>query len=185
MRQRRREAVGLWKRHRSTGASKARRQRSAETGQPTGMRATSFEGCRCISSWVGQGGKREPLVVPGESRATMDPVIAQTLFAKRLAELAEARENDTRAEPIRKKPTIAEVVKEHITACGREHATTPRWTGSTAVFLGRAVAYFGQSVGSAQSLPIMSSSGSSGFGRLGPTAGDRWRRHPFGTTWSR
>jgi integrase len=90
-----------------------------------------------------QGGKREPLVVPGESRATADAVIAQTLFAKRLAELATARENDTRAEPIRKKPTIAEVVKEHITACEREQATTARWTGSTAVFLGRAVAYFG------------------------------------------
>lgn len=57
--------------------------------------------------------------------------------------MATARENDTRAEPMRKKPTVAVVVKEHITACEREQATTVRWTGSTAVFLGRAVAYSG------------------------------------------
>jgi integrase len=90
-----------------------------------------------------QSGKWEPLVVPGESRATADAVIAQTLFAKRLAELAAARENDTRAEPIRKKPTIAEVVKEHITARERERGVTAGWVEAVAGFLGRAVTFFG------------------------------------------
>jgi len=47
--------------------------------------------------YAAQLGKREPLVAPGESRATTDPVLAQSLFAARLAELAAARENDTRA----------------------------------------------------------------------------------------
>jgi integrase len=70
-------------------------------------------------------------------------VLAQALFATRLAELASARENDTRAEPVRKKPTIAEVVKEHIAACEREKGTTARWVESSAVFLGRAVTFFG------------------------------------------
>ena len=93
--------------------------------------------------YAAQGGKREPLVVPGESRATTDPVTAQTLFAARLAELAAARENDARAEPVRKKPTIAEVVKEHLDARGRERGVTPGWIEATGVFLGRAVSYFG------------------------------------------
>lgn len=93
--------------------------------------------------YASQGGKREPLVAPGESMATADPIVAQTLFAKRLEELATARENDTKAEPIRKKPGIADVVKEHISACEREKGTTPRWVESTGVFLGRAVTYFG------------------------------------------
>ena len=31
--------------------------------------------------YAAQGGKREPLVAPGESRATTDPVLAQSLFA--------------------------------------------------------------------------------------------------------
>ena len=66
--------------------------------------------------YAAQGGKREPLVASGESRATTDPVLAQSLFAARLGELASARENETRAESVRKKPTIAEVVKEHIAA---------------------------------------------------------------------
>jgi hypothetical protein len=73
----------------------------------------------------------------------MDPVVAQTLFAGRLAELAAARENDTKAEPIRKKPTMAEVVKEHIAAREREPSVTPGWVAAVSGFLGRAVTFFG------------------------------------------
>ena len=68
---------------------------------------------------------------------------AQSLFAARLAELAGAGENDTRAEAPRKKPTIAEVVKEHLDAPGRERGVTPGWLEATGVFLGRAVTFFG------------------------------------------
>jgi hypothetical protein len=36
-------------------------------------------------------------------------VLAQSLFAAKLVDLAAARENDTTVEPVRKKPTIADV----------------------------------------------------------------------------
>lgn len=90
-----------------------------------------------------QGGKREPLAKPGESRATTDPILAQALFAGRLAELATARDNATLAEPVRRKPTLAEVVTEHIDARGREQVT-PGWVEATGVFLGRAKDFFGK-----------------------------------------
>jgi integrase len=89
-----------------------------------------------------QGGKREPLVVPGESRATTDAVIAQTLFAKRLAELAEARENAVTV-PVRRRPGLAEIVKEHIAAKEREEVVAADWVACAGVFLGRAVTFFG------------------------------------------
>lgn len=92
--------------------------------------------------YAAQGGKREPLVVPGESRATTEAVLAQTLFAKRLAELAEARENAVTI-PLRRKPGMGEIVKEHLAAKGREGVVTPGWVECGGVFLGRAVAYFG------------------------------------------
>ena len=91
--------------------------------------------------YAAQGGKREPLVVPGESRATTEAVVAQTLFAKRLAELAEARENAVTI-PLRRKPGMGEVVKEHLAAKEREGVVTPGWVECGGVFLGRAVAYF-------------------------------------------
>ena len=94
--------------------------------------------------WARQGGKREPLVAPGQTRATSDPIVAQELFAKRLRELGEARENDTTAEPVRKKPTIAEVVKEHIAAREKDGHVTEGWVEAGGVFLGRAVAFFGE-----------------------------------------
>jgi hypothetical protein len=50
------------------------------------------------------------LVTPGQSRATTDQVIAQTLFAKRLAELSDARDNETIV-PVKRKPGLAEVIK--------------------------------------------------------------------------
>ena len=46
-------------------------------------------------------------------------------------------------ETIRKKPTIAEVVKEHITARERERGVTSSWIEAVSGFLGRAVAFFG------------------------------------------
>lgn len=48
---------------------------------------------RRLARW---GGSREPLVAQGESRATTDPTVAQDLFAKRLAQLTEARKHDER-----------------------------------------------------------------------------------------
>jgi integrase len=92
--------------------------------------------------FAAQGGKREPLAAPGESRATTDPVVAQTIFAARLAELADARENAT-VVPIRRKPGLAEAVKEHIAAKEREGVVTADWVECAGVFLGRAVAFFG------------------------------------------
>ncbi len=90
-----------------------------------------------------QGGKREPLAVEGESRATTDVVTAQTLFAKRLAELAEARDNEI-VLPVRRKPGLGLVVKEHIAAKEREGAVSAEWVECAGIFLGRAVAFFGE-----------------------------------------
>jgi integrase len=69
-------------------------------------------------------------------------VVAQSLFAARLAELADARNNATVA-PVRRKPGLAEVVKEHITAKEREGMVTADWVECAGIFLGRAVAFFG------------------------------------------
>jgi integrase len=93
--------------------------------------------------FAAQGGKREPLVAPGGSRATTDPVIAQSLFAKRLPELADARDNET-VVAVRRKPGLAEVVKEHLEAKERKGAVTAEWMECAGVFLGRASAFFGE-----------------------------------------
>jgi integrase len=95
--------------------------------------------------YAAQGGKREPLVAPGQTRATSEPIVAQELFAKRLRELGEARENCTTAESVRKKPTIAEVVAEHIAARGKDGHVTEGWVEAGGVFLGRAITFFGES----------------------------------------
>jgi integrase len=70
-------------------------------------------------------------------------VIAQTLFAKRLAELSDARDNETVA-PVKKKPGLAEVIKEHLAAKEREGVVTAEWVECAGVFLGRASAFFGE-----------------------------------------
>jgi integrase len=70
-------------------------------------------------------------------------VIAQTLFAKRLAELSDARDNETIV-PVKRKPGLAEVIKEHLAAKEREGAVTAEWVECAGVFLGRASAFFGE-----------------------------------------
>jgi integrase len=89
------------------------------------------------------GGKREPLCAPGETRGTTDRVLAQELFAKRLRELDEARENDKTATPIKKKPGLKEVVTEHIEAKTRLGSIGDMWIQSAGIFLGRAIDHFG------------------------------------------
>ncbi len=92
--------------------------------------------------YAAQGGKREPLCKPGDSRATADSVLAQTLFAKRLAELAEAKDNETII-PVKKKPALCDVIKEHLDAKEREGSVSSDWVKCAGVFLGRASAFFG------------------------------------------
>ncbi len=93
-------------------------------------------------AWSAQGGKREALVVPGESRATADPIATQTLLAKRLSELSEAKENVVTV-PRTRRPGLAAVIAEHLIAKDREGQVSADWNACAGVFLGRAVDFWG------------------------------------------
>lgn len=93
--------------------------------------------------FVRWGGKREPLCALGETRGTMDRVLAQEIFAKRLRELDEARENDKIAAPVKKRPGLSQAVAEHLAAKSRLGNVGDMWIQSAGIFLGRAIDHFG------------------------------------------
>jgi integrase len=89
------------------------------------------------------GGKREPLILAGETRATTDEAQAHELFARRLQELQEAQANAAPAPPLRARPTLGQAVAEYLELRERESTVTPAWVAAARGFLGRAVAFFG------------------------------------------
>jgi len=88
------------------------------------------------------GGRREPLMAPGEAFATTDPDVATRLAGERLTELEAARRRrafhgDTAA------PALADFARLHLIAKKRAGTVTDAWLDATQQFLARAIAFFG------------------------------------------
>ena len=88
------------------------------------------------------GGRRTPLICPGETKATTDEVRAHELFARRLQELWDARDADTRMEPLTIRPPLHRAIAEYLSAKADEPVTAT-WVAAHAGFLAKAMAFFG------------------------------------------
>jgi hypothetical protein len=88
------------------------------------------------------GGKRCPLIWPGETRATTDEVRAHELFASRLQELRDARDADARIEQPTTRPPLHQAVADYLSAKAEEPVTAG-WVAAHAGFLVKSIAFFG------------------------------------------
>src|SRR2546429_2370971 len=88
------------------------------------------------------GGKREPLVAPGEELATTDPIIAQQLFTDRLKQL-DAATRDRVLHGITRRVTLETYAAEHLTAKIASGKVTADQVAANEHCLERAVAHFG------------------------------------------
>jgi len=91
------------------------------------------------------GGRREALIVPGETLATTDLGIAEVLAAKRLAELNQlrARRQGRAVHGLPRETTLAEFAREHLIAKAKAGTTTQGWVAESEHYLGRALDFFG------------------------------------------
>ena len=92
------------------------------------------------------GGRREALIVPGETLATTDLGIAEVLAAKRLAELNQlrARRQGRAVHNLPKETTLAEFAREHLIAKAKAGTTTHGWVAESEHYLQRALGFFGE-----------------------------------------
>src|SRR2546426_6728886 len=92
------------------------------------------------------GGRREALMVLGETLATTDLGIAEVLAAKRLAELNQlrARRQGRAVHGLPKETTLAEFAREHLIAKAKAGTTTQGWLGESEHYLRRALGFFGE-----------------------------------------
>jgi len=88
------------------------------------------------------GGKREPLVAPGETVATTDRVVAETLLAGRLRELQERRRNRALL-GVEAPATLASYASHHLVQKAKSGRVTEKWLKETEHRLRRAVEFFG------------------------------------------
>ena len=91
------------------------------------------------------GGKRNPLIWSGETRATADEVRAHELFARRLQELRDARDADTRIERPTSRPPLHQAVADYLSAKAEE-TVTASWVAAHAGFLAKVIAFFGSGI---------------------------------------
>ncbi len=98
------------------------------------------------------GGKREPLKVPGEKRATTDPKLAEVLCAQRLAhvtrDLAKGQERAVHSLPPR--AHLAKLVEEYLVARAKAGVVTDERIAASQSYLTRAIDFFGQRADLAQ-----------------------------------
>ncbi len=88
------------------------------------------------------GGKREPLVWPGEIKATTDEVRAHELFARRLQELRDACDAGMAVAKVATRPPFHLAVANYLSA-KEDEPITAGWVLAHAGFLGKAVTFFG------------------------------------------
>jgi integrase len=91
------------------------------------------------------GGKREPLVVDRDTRATTDKDLAEALAAKRLTELQRKRAGAQGRTVAGLPPvtTLVTWVREHLIAKAKAGKVTDQWMEGEELRLGRAVEHFG------------------------------------------
>ncbi len=92
------------------------------------------------------GGRRDALIVPGETLAATDLGIAEVLAAKRLAELNQlrARRQGRAVHGLPRETTLAEFAREHLIAKAKAGTTTHGWVAESEHYLGRALSFFGE-----------------------------------------
>ena len=88
------------------------------------------------------GGKRCPLIWPGETRGTTDEVRAHEVFARRLQELRDARDADVRVVQATTRPALHQAVADYL-AAKAEEPVTAGWVAAHAGFLAKAMIFFG------------------------------------------
>ena len=89
------------------------------------------------------GGKREALKPPGDSRATDDPVVAETLIGERLKELQERRRNKGVLKDDRERATLGEFAQRHLEEKAEEGQVEEKWIARAELHLRAAVEFFG------------------------------------------
>ncbi|MFQ5790541.1 MAG: tyrosine-type recombinase/integrase [Gemmatimonadota bacterium] len=95
-----------------------------------------------LRAFIDVGGRRQPLVAPGETVATTDRTVAETLLADRLRELQERRRNRTLL-GYEGTAGLAEHAAEHLKKKARSGRFTFRWLQLSEHHLRRAVDFFG------------------------------------------
>lgn len=88
------------------------------------------------------GGRQEALRPPGQLRATADRNLAAQIYAARLRQLEDARDDVSRGRP--PAVTLGAFAREHITAKRQAGKVTEEWLVAQAVFLERALAFLGE-----------------------------------------
>ncbi len=97
-----------------------------------------------LRDYAGVGGRREPLICPGEKLATTDADVAQVLLADRLRLLEEARRTaGLTGHHATATSQLAPYAQLHLEAKLRSGKVTEQWLASTQRHLERAVAFFG------------------------------------------
>jgi integrase len=91
------------------------------------------------------GGKREPLRVPGERRATNDLRLAEVLCAQRLADLSKqhARNQERAIHGLLPQARLAKLVEEYLIARAKVGAVTDERIEAAQAYLARAIEFFG------------------------------------------
>ena len=117
------------------------------------------------------GGKREPLKIPGEKRATTDPKLAEVLCAQRLAhvtrDLVKSQERAVHSLPPR--AYLAKLVEEYLVARAKAGVVTDERIAASQGYLTRAMSSSASVRTSLRSQRATSASGSkvSGRARMG------------------
>ena len=97
---------------------------------------------RAYADFRDVGGTREALKVPGESRATNDPVIAEKLVADRLAQLAAEKQRGVLT-GVKRRATLATFVAHHLVRKAESGKFSESWLADTERMLRLAVGAFG------------------------------------------
>ena len=95
-----------------------------------------------LRSYTDVGGRREPLVAPGEKMATDDRTVAEVLLARRIEEL-EAKRHKRTLLGIQKETSLAPYAAYHLVEKKRSGRVTDTWLADSEMQLQRAVDFFG------------------------------------------
>ena len=92
--------------------------------------------------WSDVGGRKEPLIAPGEKLATKDPIVAKQLAARRVKEL-ESMRRDKSIHGVAKKTTLGTFAEEHLRKKATESDITDQWLEQAERHLRTALGFFG------------------------------------------
>ena len=95
-----------------------------------------------LREYADVGGRREPLVAPGEKLATADMATAQVLLARRLEQL-DALRRGRALHGLAGQATLAAFAQAHLVAKAESQKFTEQWLAATEKCLGRAIEFFG------------------------------------------